>query len=164
MTRLFRAALDLPGLDEGPGGSPWFAGRPVLVLNNDYVLKLFNGDIGIALPDASGQLLVHFPDTSADGGFRAIAPVRMPRHETAFAMTVHKSQGSEFDRVLVMLPEQRSRVLTRELLYTAITRARSRVTLVAGAPVLEEAIATSTERHSGLLTRLAECAAAARDA
>ena len=119
LTRRFRAALDLPGLAEGPGASPWFAGRPVLVSNNDYVLRLFNGDIGIALPDADGELLVHFPDAAAPGGFRAIAPVRLPRHETAFAMTVHKSQGSEFDGVLVMLPEQRSRVLTRELLYTA---------------------------------------------
>lgn len=156
MTRRARAALKLPGLDEGPGASPWFAGRPVLVLNNDYVLRLFNGDIGIALPDANGALLVHFPDATAAGGFRAIAPVRLPRHETAFAMSVHKSQGSEFDGVLVLLPQQRSRVLTRELLYTAITRARRRVTLVADAAVLEQAIATSTARHSGLLTRLAE--------
>ena len=156
MTRRFRTALNLPGLAEGAGASPWFAGRPVLVSNNDYVLRLFNGDIGIALPDAAGELLVHFPDAAAPGGFRAIAPVRLPRHETAFAMTVHKSQGSEFDGVLVTLPEQRSRVLTRELLYTAITRARRRVTLVADAPVLEQAIATATTRHSGLLARLNE--------
>jgi exodeoxyribonuclease V alpha subunit len=166
MTRRFRALARVPGLDDGhdgPGGSPWFAGRPVLVLNNDYVLRLYNGDIGIALPDATGQLLVHFPDAGAPGGFRAIAPVRMPRHETAFAMTVHKSQGSEFDRVLVVLPEQRSRVLTRELLYTGITRARSRVTLVAGAPVLEATIAAATQRSSGLLARLAECDALLRE-
>ena len=156
MTRRLQAALGLPGLAQGPGASPWFAGRPVLVSNNDYVLRLFNGDIGIALPDASGELLVHFADAAAPGGFRAVAPVRLPRHETAFAMTVHKSQGSEFDGVLVMLPEQRSRVLTRELLYTAITRARRRVTLVADAPVLEQAIATATTRQSGLLSRLAE--------
>ena len=158
MTRRLRAALRLPGLAEGPGASPWFAGRPVLVLNNDPVLRLYNGDVGIALPDAEGQLLVHFPDADAPGGFRAIAPVRLPRHETAFAMTVHKSQGSEFDGVLVMLPEHRSRVLTRELLYTAVTRARRRVTLVTDAAVLEQAIATPTERHSGLLTRLEEAA------
>jgi exodeoxyribonuclease V alpha subunit len=158
ITRRFHAALDLPGLAQGPGASPWFSGRPVLVTNNDYVLRLFNGDIGIALPDADGELLVHFPDAAAPGGFRAIAPVRLPRHETAFAMTVHKSQGSEFDDVLVMLPEQRSRVLTRELLYTAITRARRRVTLVADAPVLQQAIATPTTRHSGLLARLADAA------
>ncbi|MFL6630677.1 MAG: exodeoxyribonuclease V subunit alpha, partial [Vitreoscilla sp.] len=162
MTRRFRAALaptGLPGAGaalEGPGASPWFAGRPVLVLANDYVLRLFNGDIGIALPDASGDLLVHFPDATAPAGFRAIAPVRLPRHETAFAMTVHKSQGSEFDGVLVMLPQQRSRVLTRELLYTAITRARRGVALVADQPVLEQAIATPTTRHSGLLARLIE--------
>jgi exodeoxyribonuclease V alpha subunit len=160
LTRRFRAALDLPGLAEGTTASPWFAGRPVLVLNNDYVLRQFNGDIGIALPDATGELLVHFPDASAPGGFRAIAPVRLPRHETAFAMTVHKSQGSEFDGVLVMLPEQRSRVLTRELLYTAFTRAKRRVALVADAVVLEQAIATATTRHSGLLARLAEQEAA----
>ncbi len=158
MTRRLRAALRLPGLDEGPGASPWFPGRPVLVLNNDPVLRLYNGDVGIALPDAEGRLLVHFPDADAPAGFRAIAPVRLPRHETAFATTVHKSQGSEFDGVLVMLPEQRSRVLTRELLYTAVTRARRRVTLVTDAAVLEQAIATPTERHSGLLTRLAEAA------
>ena len=156
MARRFRGALQLPGLDDGTGASPWFTGRPVLVLNNDYVLRLFNGDVGIALPGADGELLVHFPDAAAPGGFRAIAPVRLPRHETAFAMTVHKSQGSEFDGVLVMLPEQRSRVLTRELLYTAITRARRRVTLVADGPVLEQAIAAATLRHSGLLSRLDE--------
>jgi exodeoxyribonuclease V alpha subunit len=156
MTRRLRAALGVPGLADGAGASPWFAGRPVLVLNNDYVLRLFNGDIGIALPDASGELLVHFPDAAAPGGFRAIAPVRLPRHETAFAMTVHKSQGSEFDAVLVMLPEQRSRVLTRELLYTAITRAKRRVALVSDEAVLQQAIATPTTRHSGLLARLAE--------
>ena len=162
MTRRFRTALTLPGLPpagagvEGALASPWFAGRPVLVLDNDYVLRLFNGDIGIALPDADGVLLVHFPDATAPGGFRAIAPVRLPRHETAFAMTIHKSQGSEFDGILVMLPQQRSRVLTRELLYTAITRARRQVTLVADEAVLAQAIATPTTRHSGLLARLAE--------
>ena len=162
MTRRFRAELSLPGLPPAGGGlegalaSPWFAGRPVLVLDNDYVLRLFNGDIGIALPDANGVLLVHFPDASAPGGFRAIAPVRLPRHETAFAMTIHKSQGSEFDGILVMLPQQRSRVLTRELLYTAITRARRQVTLVADEAVLAQAIGTPTTRHSGLLARLAE--------
>jgi exodeoxyribonuclease V alpha subunit len=156
MTHRFRAARDLPGPADGPAASPWFVGRPVLVLSNDAVLRLFNGDVGIALPDAAGELLVHFPDADAPGGFRAIAPVRLPRHETAFGMTVHKSQGSEFDAVLVLLPEQRSRVLTRELLYTAVTRARHSVVLAAGAAVLEQAIATPTVRHSGLLTRLAE--------
>ena len=136
--------------------SAWYPGRPVMVLRNDYVLKLFNGDIGITLPDAAGELMVFFPD--AGSGFRAVAPVRLPVHQTAFAMTVHKSQGSEFDEVLVLLPEQRSRVVTRELLYTAVTRARQRVTLCSGAEVLAAAIESPTRRHSGLLARLRECA------
>jgi exodeoxyribonuclease V alpha subunit len=163
LTHWWRAELRRRGLDGEPDASPWFAGRAVIVLANDYVLKLFNGDIGIALPGAGGELLVHFPDDAGGAAFRAIAPVRLPRHETAFAMTVHKSQGSEFDEVLVVLPETRSRVLTRELLYTAITRARRRVTLAAPAPVLEAAIATATRRDSGLLARLRECTVHADD-
>lgn len=149
--RRFRQALG--PLDRDPR-SAWYPGRPVLVLRNDYVLKLFNGDIGIALPDERGELRVCFAQT--DGDFRAIAPVRLPAHETAFAMTVHKSQGSEFGEVLVLLPVQRSRVATRELLYTAVTRARERVTLCASATALTGAIETSTRRHSGLLARLRE--------
>jgi len=138
---------------------PWYAGRPVMVLRNDPLLKLFNGDIGITLPDASGELMVYFAD--AGGGLRAVAPVRLPLHQTAFAMTVHKSQGSEFDAVLVLLPEQRSPVLTRELLYTAVTRARHRVAISASAEVIAQAIDSPTQRSSGLLARLREAAAQA---
>jgi exodeoxyribonuclease V alpha subunit len=122
------------------------------VLRNDPVLKLFNGDIGITLPAAGGAMMVFFP--AAEGGFRAVAPLRLPAHQTALAMTVHKSQGSEFDAVAVLLPAQRSRVLSRELLYTAITRARHRVLLAAPAAVLSAAISAGTQRHSGLLARL----------
>ena len=136
--------------------SPWFVGRPVMVLRNDAVARLFNGDIGITLPDANGTPMVYFAD--AEGGFRAVAPVRMPQHQTAFAMTVHKAQGSEFDAVLVLLPPRRSPVLTRELLYTAVTRARQRVTLVGNADVLTCAILSPTQRHSGLLARLRDAA------
>ncbi|MGE4242846.1 exodeoxyribonuclease V subunit alpha [Ramlibacter sp.] len=135
------------------GPSPWFPGRPVMVTRNDYVMKLFNGDIGIALPDASGELVVHFPEGE---GFRAVPTQRMPAHETAFAMTVHKSQGSEFDEVLVVLPRHASRVLSRELLYTAVTRARERVTLVASEESLRPAIGERTARRSGLAARLRE--------
>ena len=149
--RRFRREL---GALDRDARSAWYAGRPVLVLRNDDVLKLFNGDIGLTLPDERGDLMVYFAQT--DGGLRAVAPLRLPAHETAFAMTVHKAQGSEFDEVLVLLPAQRSRVLTRELLYTAVTRARRRVTLCAGAEVLSAAIETSTRRHSGLLARLRE--------
>jgi exodeoxyribonuclease V alpha subunit len=151
VARRFRREL---GALDRDGRSAWYPGRPVLVLRNDYVLKLFNGDIGITLPDERGELRVHF--AQADGGMRAIAPLRLPAHETAFAMTVHKAQGSEFDEVLVLLPAQRSRVLTRELLYTAVTRARVGVTLCAGTEALTAAIETSTRRHSGLLARLRE--------
>jgi exodeoxyribonuclease V alpha subunit len=154
LAKRFCAALaqPLPGSGGDAGASAWYLGRPVQVLRNDYVLKLFNGDIGITLPDDSGEKMVWFPN--ADGGFRAIAPVRLPQHETAFAMTVHKAQGSEFDQVLVLLPDQRSRVLTRELLYTGITRTRGSVTVCASAPMLGAAIGTTTRRHSGLLARL----------
>ena len=134
--------------------SPWYCGRPVMVLRNDYVLKLYNGDIGIALPDDAGNLLVHFRDTG--GSVRAIAPMRLPEHETAFASTVHKAQGSEFDDVALVLPARASRVVTRELLYTAVTRARRRVTLIGGSDVLQGAIESRTLRHSGLIARLRE--------
>ena len=125
-----------------------------MVLRNDYLLKLFNGDIGITLPDAQGQLMVYFPDSA--GGFRAVSPVRLPAHETAFATTVHKAQGSEFREVLVMLPAKPTRVVTRELLYTAVTRARGGATIVCGAEVLQKAIVSPTRRYSGLIDRLRE--------
>ncbi len=136
--------------------SPWFVGRPVMVLRNDPVLGLFNGDIGFTLPDAQGTLQVHFP---AAGRWRALPPARLPAHETAFALTVHKSQGSEFDEVMLLLPATRSRVLSRELLYTGVTRARQRLLLCGGAQVLQAAIESPTERHSGLLARLREAGA-----
>lgn len=152
VSRHFRRSLEHP-LEPGER-SEWYPGRPVMVLRNDYVLKLFNGDIGIVLPNETGKLMVCFPDR--DEG--AVAPVRLPEHETAFAMTVHKSQGSEFDDVLLMLPAEYNRALTRELLYTAVTRARERVTIVSGAEVLGKTIQSPTRRHSGLIARLREIA------
>jgi exodeoxyribonuclease V alpha subunit len=166
MTRRAREHLGLAPAGGRDGASAWYPGRPVMVLRNDPLLKLFNGDIGIALPAATSvganetgstnELLVWFPE--AGGGFRAVAPVRLPAHQTAYAMTVHKAQGSEFNDVLVLLPGQRSRVVTRELLYTAVTRARERVAIASSAEVLKAAIATSTVRHGGLLSRLSEAA------
>ncbi len=153
MSRHARAVL---GPTDGHAEA-WAWGRPVMVLRNDAVLRLFNGDIGIVLPDADGRPVVCFPD--AADGVREVPPPRLPAHETAFAMTVHKAQGSEFDEVFVMLPAQRSRVVTRELLYTAVTRARQRVLLCAGADTLAGAIQTSTQRNSGLPARLREAAA-----
>jgi exodeoxyribonuclease V alpha subunit len=148
----FRKRLDHP-LDPG-SRSEWYPGRPVMVLRNDYVLKLFNGDVGIVLPDASDTLMVFFPDS--DASFRAVAPLRLPEHETTFATTVHKAQGSEFDRVLLMLPARPTRIVTRELLYTAVTRSRSQVTIIGGSEVLQKAILSPTQRYSGLVTRLAD--------
>ena len=152
MVRIVREALDAGLAATDPDDDTWFIGRPVMVRANDYLQNLFNGDIGLTLPDETGALRIWFP--MADGGLRPIAPARLPQHETAFATTVHKAQGSEFDDVLLLLPSQPSRVVTRELLYTAITRARRRVTIAAGVATLEAAIATPTARDSGLVDRL----------
>lgn len=131
----------------------WYPGRPLLVTRNDYVLDLMNGDIGITLPDEGGDLKVFFADDA--GGYRAVAPSRMPPHDTAYATTVHKAQGSEFEEVMLVLPDKSSPLVTRELLYTAVTRARRRVTLCAADDVIRAAIGSPTRRFSGLRARLA---------
>ncbi|HWR69097.1 MAG TPA: exodeoxyribonuclease V subunit alpha [Desulfomonilia bacterium] len=128
-----------------------YRGRPILVMENDYTLGLFNGDTGIVI-DHGGDLRACFPDR--DGSVRMISPMRLPGHETAFAMTVHKSQGSEFDRVLLILPDRDSPVLTRELVYTGITRARSVLEIWAGDGVFAQAVSRRTERSSGLSSLL----------
>jgi exodeoxyribonuclease V alpha subunit len=138
-------------LDPLHGGAAWFTGRLVLVTENSYRQQLFNGDIGIAWPDEQGEPRVWF---EADGGPRACLPAALPAHEAAFALTVHKSQGSEFDRVLLALPDQGARVLSRELLYTGLTRCRQEVTLWAGEDALRQAIGRRAQRWSGLAERL----------
>jgi exodeoxyribonuclease V alpha subunit len=135
-------------------GAQWFAGRAIMVTRNDYALGLFNGDIGIALPGAGGALRVYF--RTGDGSLRAVSPAALPPHDTAFALTVHKSQGSEFEHAVLMLPSVFSRVLSRELVYTAITRARVKVEVVGARAVLAQAIATPTQRDSGLAARIRE--------
>ncbi|MCU6668541.1 exodeoxyribonuclease V subunit alpha [Enterobacteriaceae bacterium H4N4] len=127
--------------------SRWFEGRPVMISRNDSALGLFNGDIGIALDRGQG-LRVWFQ--MPDGSVKSVQPSRLPEHETAWAMTVHKSQGSEFDHAALILPVQMSPVVTRELVYTAITRARQRLSLYADEGVLAQAVTTRTERRSGL--------------
>ncbi|KWA25058.1 AAA family ATPase [Burkholderia territorii] len=141
-------------------GAHWFTGRPIMVTRNDYALGLFNGDIGIALPDAHGVLRVWF--RRADGTARAVSPAALPPHETAFALTVHKSQGSEFDEAALVLPASFGRVLTRELVYTAVTRARTRVQVIGPRRVLAQAVATRTQRDSGLAARVDEALARCR--
>jgi exodeoxyribonuclease V alpha subunit len=132
-----------------PAGERWYSGRPVMVTRNDYQLKLFNGDGGVILRDAAtGEARAWF--LGADNTLRSVPPVRLPEHETVFAMTVHKSQGSEFEKVLLVLPDRDSPVLTRELLYTGASRASRRVELWFNEPVLRAALARRVERASGL--------------
>ncbi|MBK1646775.1 exodeoxyribonuclease V subunit alpha [Thiocapsa imhoffii] len=138
----------------------WFAGRPVLVTRNDYGLNLMNGDMGITLAragaDAGAQPLLRVAFPSTAGGVRWIRPSRLQHVETVFALTVHKSQGSEFTHTALILPDQPNPVLTRELLYTAITRAKSAFTLLyPDEAVLAEALSRQVQRVSGLheLTR-----------
>jgi exodeoxyribonuclease V alpha subunit len=137
------------------GTQTTYAGMPILITQNDYQLRLYNGDIGILLPDpADGSLLAWF--IGEDGGIRRVPPARLPEYEPAFVMTVHKSQGSEFDNVLLILPDKESPVLTRELIYTGLTRARSRVEVWFQESVLRAAIARTIQRGSGLRDRLCE--------
>jgi exodeoxyribonuclease V alpha subunit len=133
--------------------NPWYARRPIMITRNDYNLKLFNGDIGLLLPDGdSGEPRAFFP--GPDNTLRKFLPLRLPEHDTAYAMTVHKSQGSEFDRVLLILPERESPVLSRELLYTGITRARTSVELWFDEKVFRAALARRVTRTSGLCDAL----------
>jgi exodeoxyribonuclease V alpha subunit len=134
------------------GGAVWYHGRLVMVSANDYRRGLFNGDIGVAWRTPTDDLEVWFP--GADGALRAFAPYTLPAHEPAFAMTVHKSQGSEFDAVAVVLPDAPNRVLGRELLYTAVTRARTHVAVHGEEAIVRAAIAHRLERWSGLPDRL----------
>jgi exodeoxyribonuclease V alpha subunit len=133
----------------------WYEGRPVMVTRNDSALGIYNGDIGIVLrPSGAGEALrVYFIDGHA---LRSVPAGRLPDVETAFALTVHKSQGSEFEHVMLVLPSDDSLVLTRELLYTAITRAKGAFTLAAPQPALvDAAVRRLTRRHSGLGALLA---------
>jgi exodeoxyribonuclease V alpha subunit len=123
----------------------------VLVTENDYTLRLMNGDIGIIISDGD-ELRACFMDR--DGSIRKISPLRLPAHETAWAMTVHKSQGSEFDNVLLILPERDSPVLTRELVYTGITRARGTIEIWAELGIFSAAVTRRTRRISGLNSML----------
>ncbi len=136
-----------------PTGDTWYRGRPVLITENDYELGLFNGDFGLAWPAEDGRLMVWMAGTG--DALRAVSPARLPAHETCYALTVHKAQGSEFDRIALVLPPRESAVTTRELLYTAVTRARKDVELWAEETALRPAIAPRIPRASGLAARLA---------
>ncbi|MEE8398634.1 MAG: exodeoxyribonuclease V subunit alpha [Desulfobacterales bacterium] len=130
---------------------PWYQGRPLLITRNHYDLKLFNGDIGILMTDPSSgsdEMYAFFPGTDED--LRRISPHRLPEHETAYAMTVHKSQGAEFETVHLILPVNDTPLLTRELIYTGMTRAKKQVTIWGSEGIVRNAISRRIDRTSGL--------------
>ncbi|HEY4291506.1 exodeoxyribonuclease V subunit alpha [Luteibacter sp.] len=155
--RIAQGLLDR-GLIDATGG--WYEGRPVILTRNDYALGLMNGDVGVTLwlPDGQGgmSLRVAFAVMDEHGAerIRFVVPSRLAAVETVYAMTVHKSQGSEFDHTALALPPEPSPVLTRELVYTGVTRARRRFTLLATPDILGYAVQRKTQRASGLLRRL----------
>lgn len=148
INRLVEDILQEDGLIPAEGFSlGGYRGKPIMVTANNYVLKLFNGDIGLIWLD-EGRSMVHFP---AEGdAVRAVARERLPAHETVYAMTIHKSQGSEFQHILVILPDHESSLLTRQLLYTGLTRAKRSVTILATETILRQATAAQAKRASGL--------------
>ena len=142
-----------------PGAAEWYAGRAVIVTRNDYAAGLHNGDVGLCLADGQGRLRVWFETGEdhggAEAGVRGFAPTALPEHETAFAITIHKSQGSEYDHVTVLLPPDAGhRLLSRQLLYTAVSRARRGVELWAADSALASALARPIVRQGGLRERL----------
>jgi len=128
-----------------------YKGRPIIITHNDYSLGLFNGDIGIILPEfgsKTGDLRAIFPINRSE--IKHVPLHRLPGHETVYAMTIHKSQGSEFNDVIIILPDNYYPILTRELVYTGITRAIRSVSIWGKKEVLKEAISKKIERTSGL--------------
>jgi exodeoxyribonuclease V alpha subunit len=134
-------------------GTGWgfYVGRPVIVTANDYGMRLFNGDVGVVMPRADGGVEVVF---RRGDELISVSPSQLSSLAGVYAMTVHKAQGSEFDEVAVVLPEPSSRILTRELLYTAVTRARRRVRIVGSEEALRAGIERRVARASGLMRRL----------
>ncbi len=147
VNRLIERGLRRSGLIRGSG--PWYHGQPLMVTRNDYRLGVFNGDVGVVWSDGEGApLRVCFPDPA--GGVRSLPPQRLPAWESAHAMTVHKSQGSEFDRVVLLLPDRGAAVVTRELLYTGLSRARQHVTVMGSRAPFADAVGRCVVRSSGL--------------
>ena len=145
-----------------PGDDAFYPGRPILVTRNDPRTGLSNGDTGVVVRDADDRVQVWFPELGdASGQPRLVAPARLPPHESFFAVTVHRAQGSEYDEVAVVPGPAESRVATRELLYTAVTRARRRVVVYGSEESVVAAVGRATERFSGLREALYLCAPAA---
>lgn len=141
----------MDGVDH-PLRDPWYVGRPVLVTANDPTLGIFNGDTGVVVRTPAGSRRVVL-ETAA--GQLSLPPSRLDAVETMHAMTIHKSQGSQASEITVLLPDEESRLLTRELLYTAVTRARHRVRVVGSEEVVRASVSRRVRRASGLQHRLA---------
>jgi len=135
-----------------PQTAPLYPGMPIIILRNDYTLGLFNGDAGVLWPDAQGTLQAWFEQEN--GMVRAVGLSRLPAWQTSYAITVHKSQGSEFAEVLLILPQEDAPVLSRELLYTGITRAKNTLILACRREVLLRVVQRRVVRHSGLGAKL----------
>ena len=135
----------------GYGGSAWYVGRPLLVTENDYALGVFNGDTGVVIDEGGGRLRAVF---DRRGELLSVRPTRLAAVESLYAMTIHKAQGSQFGTVIVRLPEPTSRVLTRELLYTAVTRAEHQLVVVGSDAAIRSAVARPVARASGLAEAL----------
>lgn len=151
---LIEKALRRAGLVRGD--SAFYAGRPIIVTRNDYRTGLFNGDIGIVYPEQRGRGPLRIWFRMPDGELKSFLPSEIGAHETVYAMTIHKSQGSEYDRVLMVLPERESDFLGRELIYTGLSRARKAVEIWSSEPVLRKAVTNRLRRDSGLGRRLKE--------
>ncbi|RRN04539.1 exodeoxyribonuclease V subunit alpha [Bibersteinia trehalosi] len=126
-----------------------YIGKPILITENAAQLHIFSGDIGLMLPDEQGKLRIYF-DTNENGQYLNISPSRVPNYEPAYVMTVHKSQGSEFAHTLMVMPHSHSPVLSKELLYTAVTRAKEKFTLFSSERIWKNAVRTDIQRQSGL--------------
>jgi len=131
-----------------------YAGKPIMLKENEHNLQLFNGDVGLVLADEAQQGLLKVWFIASDGQIRSFLPGRLPAFDSVYAMTIHKSQGSEFNRVFLCLDPQQSRVLSRELIYTGITRAKQKVSVFASQQTLGAGIKKACERGSGLALRL----------
>ena len=133
----------------------WYRGRPIMIRRNDYRAGLFNGDIGLVWPEPlQGKTVPRIWFRTAAGPLRAFAPEQLPEHQTALALTVHKSQGSEYRRIVMALPEKDSPLLSRELLYTGLSRAREQIWMVVNESVLDLAVNRRIDRASGLTVAL----------
>jgi exodeoxyribonuclease V alpha subunit len=152
----------------GKKAGSWYAGKPVMITSNDHARKLYNGDVGLVLPVSDDGQTIEWREGHTlkacfmvDGKVKAISIAQMPVYETCYAITIHKSQGSEYDHVLIVLPADvqavhSNPVLTKELVYTAVTRAKTRVDIWCGEGVMQAAAAKTTQRMSGLSALLSE--------